>query len=461
MANEEYSCEVFLSDCACGRGFARYFKRYVYNDWGHKQVYNTPIEIVCDHCESRYHYEENDCSWYLVPNGVSIPQEPRPVYGFIHNVEERYAGEFTKSDLEIMLADMTAPKRRTIKDLTNRNAWQFAYDINQKIRSIALKNIKSSLREIIDNYDNLYASWEQKEKIKEKHLKEHAEAMKLYNGIISQCKKLSFSLDSTKHSPQHADTIAFWERYISEHSETDVADLEVDLTFERDFTDLFWDSYHIIKCSDPQYISLVPSWHPSKNKITKKYLCICSLCGQKEEYAATDFCIKQNSDNAYYPVPCCPCHQVSSFEAKTMDILNHHGISYIREKTFDGLVGDAGMPLRFDFALFKNRSADGSPLIDLVIELQGPHHYQKGFYGDSGDYITDDLTKSEQWEAEQRLKRQQRYDQLKQEYCSEQDIKIANIKYTTNDYTRLEKKLLKVLQDNGYDYLPESQYYMP
>ena len=60
-----------------------------------------------------------------------------------------------------------------------------------------------------------------------------------------------------------------------------------------------------------------------------------------------------------------------------MDLLDQLGITYIREKSFDGLVGDSGRGLRFDFVLSKSSDKDGKPIFDLAIELQGPHHYKK------------------------------------------------------------------------------------
>ncbi len=47
---------------------------------------------------------------------------------------------------------------------------------------------------------------------------------------------------------------------------------------------------------------------------------------------------------------------------KTMDLLDQLGITYIREKSFDGLVGDSGRGLRFDFVLSKSSDKDGKPI---------------------------------------------------------------------------------------------------
>ena len=74
--------------------------------------------------------------------------------------------------------------------------------------------------------------------------------------------------------------------------------------------------------------------------------------------------ILYDEDRGYYLDKCCSCHEVSSFEAKTMDILDQLGITYIREKSFDGLVGDSGRGLRFDFVLSK--SADTVSAGDVI-----------------------------------------------------------------------------------------------
>ena len=152
----------------------------------------------------------------------------------------------------------------------------------------------------------------------------------------------------------------------------------------------------------------------------------------------------------------CGCHEVSSFEAKTMDILNQLGIIYIREKSFDGLVGDYGKNLRFDFVLSKSVDETGKPVFDLAIELQGPHHYKRGYYDEFGTYVTDD--NSDNKSVNDRFERQLKYDGKKKEYCQQHGISLECIKYTaSNDIERLEKMLRNILKQHGYRYFVESE----
>lgn len=455
MAYEEYSREIFSSECACGKGVVQYSRRYMYNDWGHDYVYNTPFEIACANCSQGYHFEEVDFSVYLVPNGCSIPQNP-PTYcsSFILDIEEKAVSRCSQEELKTAFADMTAPKRRYIKNLGNRDAIWFAREIWQRSGKKSLAPIISRLRDIIEQYDDIFIRYQQKQRIKEKYLQEQAEFDKSCRDVMSRSKKLSFSLAEIQHSSKHKAALLFWERYKEEHSE-EVADLEMDLTFEIDFSGLSWDSYQVVKCIDSQFVLRTDSWHPSKNKLTKKYLCKCVLCGQEVEHTAVDFCIKQKLGLEYYPVSCCSCHKVSSFEAKAMDILNRQGISYIREKTYENLVGDTGEPLRFDFALFKKHTDEGLAAIDLIIELQGPHHYEPGYYDEDGDYITEELSANEQLAAQRNYERQIRHDQMKLEYCAKNGIRIECIKYTSADYSSLKKRIRKILEESGYEWVPE------
>ena len=69
------------------------------------------------------------------------------------------------------------------------------------------------------------------------------------------------------------------------------------------------------------------------------------ICGKEEDILSSNMKILYDEDRGYYLDKCCSCHEVSPFEAKTMDILDQLGITYIREKSFDGLVGDSGRGL--------------------------------------------------------------------------------------------------------------------
>lgn len=456
MAYEDYAIEIFHAACACGRGIVRYSKRYLYNDWGHGQVVHTPIEIVCDCCRDQYHIENIDgLTDYLVPNGMYIPQNQPIRFDFIFDLNEETVSRYSKDELLDMLADMKAPKHRFIKQLENHGSRWFADKIVASSGKKSLAPIIRSLQEIIENYDGIFISYEQKQKKKDIYMMEVAKYEKEFRHVMSHSKQLSFALHSTWHSPKHKAALRFRDKYAEEHPEEKLSDLEVDLTFEVDYTNLFWDTYQIIRCTDSQYLYKANGWLSTRNKLTKKYLCRCSLCGQTAEYAAVDFQIKQHFDQAYQPTPCCSCHTVTSFEAKAMKILNANGISYIREKTFDGLVGDAGKLLRFDFALYRQCSPEGVPCIDLIIELQGPHHTIAGYYDEDRDYITDDNSEEGQRKATQQFERQLRYDKRKQEYCSSHGIRLECIE-DQSSYACLEKKILTILHDSDYKCMPRA-----
>ena len=167
------------------------------------------------------------------------------------------------------------------------------------------------------------------------------------------------------------------------------------------------------------------------------------------EVFSSDFVIK-GDESGYYPLIKCDCHNISSFEAKTMDILNNLGIKYMREVSFEDLKGDHDKPLRFDFGLYKE-SIEGKPHYDLMIELQGPHHFKEGYYDEYGDFIENKNEKNNV--LENKLNQQMKYDKRKREYCSNHSIKLECIKYTIgNDYERLEKKIISILKQYEYNY---------
>ncbi len=133
-----------------------------------------------------------------------------------------------------------------------------------------------------------------------------------------------------------------------------------------------------------------------------------------------------------------------------MDILNTHGVSYAREVSFDGLVGDYGHPLRFDFALFDRKTHDekGNRTIRLLLELQGPHHYKQGEYDEYGEFVEDKDNSS--LSAKARTEKQLRYDELKQKFCMEHEIALEQIKYTGSSYEKLEELITNLLVKYGF-----------
>ena len=88
-----------------------------------------------------------------------------------------------------------------------------------------------------------------------------------------------------------------------------------------------------------------------------------------------------------------------------------------------------------------------------VIELQGPHHYKRGYYDEFGDYITDNDNQKLYGSVENNFTRQCSYDERKKQYCEQHNINLECVKYTiANDYERLEKRIIKILKNYGYTY---------
>lgn len=206
-----------------------------------------------------------------------------------------------------------------------------------------------------------------------------------------------------------------------------------------------------------QHLSLdKPKYGKPVITIAKEYACVCQICGKEEKILSSSMKISYDEERGYYLEKSCSCHGVSSFEAKTMDILDQLGITYIREKSFDGLVGDSGKNLRFDFILSKSVDETGKAIFDLAIELQGPHHYKKGYYDEFGTYVTNDCSDNES--INDRFERQLKYDDKKKKYCQQHGISLECIKYTaSNDIDRLEKMLRNILKQHGYRYFVENE----
>lgn len=89
-------------------------------------------------------------------------------------------------------------------------------------------------------------------------------------------------------------------------------------------------------------------------------------------------------------------------EEKIKDILSENNISYKREYSFSDLRGDK-LPLRFDFAIFNKDEK-----LAYLIEYNGLFHYKE----------------VEGFSAEGSLEKQQKYDELKINYCNKNSIPL-------------------------------------
>lgn len=449
MSYEEKYREPYSAECACGKGFLRYYKIILENDWFQTQESSTKVEIHCDQCAENYYYEDG----YLVPKDLSFPKE-QPYFDYKNrfNFDEDVVAKYGKEGIEAILADLTAPKHTYIKNLTTDIALSFANDWYSRHKKKALKPMIEYIQRILKEFDRIKASYDRKRRKQDEYYEAYDAFYAEKQKIEEQSFKVTFRYDREQDEAEQEEIRRKRVEYEEAHKyDSFTANVKYDKSFNRDWTNQYWDTYLIKKCTDPQYLKLFkPIVGTPEITIAKKYKCVCQLCGKEIEAVSSDFKIGFDSEIGYYPEPCCNCHSVSSFEAKVMEILNDLGISYIREKTFEGLVGDSGRPLRFDFALYRNKKESGEPKIDLLIELQGPHHYKVGYYDEYGDFISDDDSGVN---TQYRLERQKKYDGKKKEFCLEKGISLECIKYTVSgDYERLEKKLIGILQKYEYKY---------
>ena len=142
--------------------------------------------------------------------------------------------------------------------------------------------------------------------------------------------------------------------------------------------------------------------------------CECLICGSI--FTARKDAIKTGH------ITSCGCIH-SKGEYSISQILNNKNIPFKKEYSF--LDCRDVNPLRFDFALFdKNTNLVG------LIEYQGIQHYQY------------DINNS--WNTKEHFDKLIRHDQLKKEYCKNNNILLYEIKYNDNIEQRVEE-ILNVL----------------
>lgn len=111
----------------------------------------------------------------------------------------------------------------------------------------------------------------------------------------------------------------------------------------------------------------------------------------------------------------CGCEK-SKGEFLLKGLLTKLNINFETQKTFSNLKGDKDFPLKIDFYLPEQKCA---------IEFQGSQHYMLNDY----------------FGGEETFKKQQRYDELKRQYCKENNICLIEIPYT--DYNKIDIKYLE------------------
>lgn len=100
----------------------------------------------------------------------------------------------------------------------------------------------------------------------------------------------------------------------------------------------------------------------------------------------------------------CPLCRKSKGERRVIEYLDNKQINYKMEYSFEDLRGDFEL-LRFDFAIFDNKNN-----LRFLIEYDGEFHYIPAM-------------------GKENLKQQQRYDELKNNYCKTNNIYLLRIPY--------------------------------
>ena len=131
---------------------------------------------------------------------------------------------------------------------------------------------------------------------------------------------------------------------------------------------------------------------------TIKWQCRCNLCGNKEVYASISNLKKQES---------CGCLHESKGNNKIKEILTKNNILFIQEKRFNDLrFKDTNYLARFDFYL---------PDYNTIIEYDGRQHFIQG----NGVF-----------DNEKKFVKTQEHDNIKNEYCKQNNIILIRIPYT-------------------------------
>lgn len=119
----------------------------------------------------------------------------------------------------------------------------------------------------------------------------------------------------------------------------------------------------------------------------------------------------------------CPVCNESKGEQRIRNYLNGNNIKFSKEYEFVDLIGLGGGYLKYDFAIFYKEFS--KPLI--LIEYQGIQHYE--LIG--------------KWISEQQFNKQKLHDQMKRDYCINNNIKLLEIPYW--DFDNVESILEKEL----------------
>lgn len=123
----------------------------------------------------------------------------------------------------------------------------------------------------------------------------------------------------------------------------------------------------------------------------------CNVCGEDFDVNKARNLIRRSGCG-------CPICNLSAGALKVYNFLKRNGYTFEMEYTFEDLKGEQGL-LRFDFAILLNKQ------VILTIEYDGEFHFH------------------DRKMPEQDVEKQKRYDDIKDEYCENNNIPIIRIPY--------------------------------
>ena len=206
-------------------------------------------------------------------------------------------------------------------------------------------------------------------------------------------------------------------------------------SYEKNLLGDYHDTLEIVECISEHYegpLRILDGRKTSLNyfPVYKLYKCRCHLCQKEYLFRSDAFTIHFDSygsraKEGYYCDTYCDCHEVSSFQWRTIDIFQKYGIRYKAEVSFSDLYGTWNQRrLRYDFAILDTENS-----IKMLIECQGQQHYQPvSAFGGKTQYS-----------------HQIRNDEAKRLYAKEHNIPYIEIPYTCNTYD----KEVRFLQKQG------------
>lgn len=175
---------------------------------------------------------------------------------------------------------------------------------------------------------------------------------------------------------------------------------------------------HTKDLANEQYGYLIPLEIVQKNSEGNIWRCKCTCgCNREDILVSAHRIISGNTRS-------CGKLRQSVGEKEIINFLEAKNIQYQKEYSFKDLISPTSdKKLRFDFAIFKN------DILNCLIEFDGSQHYKSvEFFG-----------------GQEEFEKRQIRDNLKNEYCKNNNIILYRIKYNDN----IVQKLSQILQERN------------